>query len=218
MATGAAVAAPGRQVINLQADGSAMYTLQVRVVQRWQPQVLYMMVCAVVCWCWFVTCEVPKTATWTLLIPGATHMPHNGRSSTCRQTAAQCTRCRCVQCKDKCDAIVQVLYMLIWAVASWCSSVTPLFTVQDSHLGNCSYLAVHTCRMQLGNQPAGRWQRNVHAEGAAHMQWRSTALHILYHIQHPGQRPCMEVHDLFGAVDGVAAAHGTARCCSISYM
>jgi acetolactate synthase-1/2/3 large subunit len=29
MATGAAVAAPERQVINLQADGSAMYTLQV---------------------------------------------------------------------------------------------------------------------------------------------------------------------------------------------
>lgn len=29
MAVGAAVAAPQRQVINLQADGSAMYTLQV---------------------------------------------------------------------------------------------------------------------------------------------------------------------------------------------
>jgi thiamine pyrophosphate-dependent acetolactate synthase large subunit-like protein len=32
MATGAAVAAAGRQVINLQADGSAMYTLQVRAM------------------------------------------------------------------------------------------------------------------------------------------------------------------------------------------
>jgi thiamine pyrophosphate-dependent acetolactate synthase large subunit-like protein len=32
MATGAAVAAPERQVINLQADGSGMYTLQVGCV------------------------------------------------------------------------------------------------------------------------------------------------------------------------------------------
>jgi acetolactate synthase-1/2/3 large subunit len=30
LALGAAVACPGRRVINLQADGSAMYTLQVR--------------------------------------------------------------------------------------------------------------------------------------------------------------------------------------------
>lgn len=30
LATGAAVAVPARRVINLQADGSAMYTLQVR--------------------------------------------------------------------------------------------------------------------------------------------------------------------------------------------
>jgi hypothetical protein len=100
MATGAAVAAPDRQVINLQADGSAMYTLQVRAVQ------------------------------------------------------------------EECDAVAQVLHMLMWAVASWCSFATSNLAAQDSHLSDCSYLALHTCRMQPGHQPAGRWQRNVHAAGA----------------------------------------------------
>ncbi|WIA19312.1 hypothetical protein OEZ85_003945 [Tetradesmus obliquus] len=46
MATGAAVAAPGRQVINLQADGSAMYTLQALWTQAREQLKVLTIICA----------------------------------------------------------------------------------------------------------------------------------------------------------------------------